>query len=97
MFTFTGTVTYTGSAAIRVQYVWLRSDGGIQTTQTFLSFSGPGTQTVTTTWTLGDPNGQDPAFKPFRGWEQVQLQTSPVALSNQANFTLTCNPPSPIP
>ena len=84
-FTFTGTITYTRSAAIQVQYQWLRSDGAIQTTQTFVSFGGPGSQQVQVTWTLFP---SPPAT--FNGWEQVEVMTSPAALSNQANFTLTC-------
>jgi hypothetical protein len=84
-FTFTATITYTGSAAISVPYAWLRSDGAIQTVQTSVSFGGPGTQQVTTTWTLSsNPNST------FNGWEQLQLQTSPAVLSNMANFSLTC-------
>ncbi len=99
-FTFTATITYTGNAVGRFQYVWLRSDGAIDTNQTFVSFSGPGTQQVTTQWIrLGDPTGQDPRFKPFNGWEQLQLQAAPgvAVLSNRAMFSLTCNPPPPIP
>jgi hypothetical protein len=84
-FTFTGTITYTGSGPINVQYQWLRSDGAIQTNQTFVSFGGPGSQQVTDTWTLFP---SPPAT--FSGWEQVEVMTSPAVLSNQANFTLTC-------
>ena len=87
---FTAVVTYTGSAPLRVRYVWLRSDGAIDTNQTFVSFSGPGSQTVTTTWSLG---AATPTFQPFHGWEQLELMTSPVVLSNQANFTLFCESP----
>jgi hypothetical protein len=85
-FTFTAAITYTGSAEVSVPYVWLRSDGATQTTQTSVSFSGPGTQQVQTTWTLSTSLNT-----PFNGWEQVQLQTSPAVLSNMATFSLTCS------
>jgi hypothetical protein len=88
--TFTAVVRYTASAPVRVQYQWLRSDGAIDTNQTFVSFSGPGTQSVTTRWTLG---AATPPFQPFHGWEQLELLTTRVALSNQANFTLFCQAP----
>jgi hypothetical protein len=84
-FTFTATISYTESAAVQVPYVWLRSDGAVQTNQTSVSFSGPGTQQVQTTWTLSSNTNST-----FNGWEQLQLQTSPAILSNMANFSLTC-------
>jgi len=89
LFTFTGTITYTGSSPVQVQYQWLRSDGAIQTNQTFVSFGGPGSQQVQDTWTLFP---SPPST--FNGWEQVEVMTSPAVLSNQANFTLTCALPT---
>jgi hypothetical protein len=90
-FTFTATITYVGTAPVTLSYVWNRSDGAIQTTPDTISFTGPTSQPVplaSTTWTLG---AAIPLFQPFNGWEQVQLASQPVTLSNRANFTLTCN------
>jgi hypothetical protein len=86
-FTFTAKVTYMGTAPVTVQYSWLRSKGTPDTNQTFVSFSGPGTQKVTMTWTSSIFQGNS-----INGWQQLQLQTSPPVLSNQANFTQTCPP-----
>ncbi|HSR25370.1 MAG TPA: hypothetical protein VLW53_17575, partial [Candidatus Eisenbacteria bacterium] len=85
-FTFTATITYTGSGPVTLQYVWLRSDGAVQVQPFTVSFSGAGSQSLqSTTWTLSSSPNQT-----FTGWEQVQLRSSPVVLSNQASFSLTC-------
>jgi len=85
-FSFSATITYTGTTPITLQYVWLRSDGAIQTQPFTVVFRGPGTQQLQgTTWQLSSNGNQT-----FNGWEQVQLASSPVVLSNRANFSLTC-------
>jgi hypothetical protein len=86
-FTFTATVTYTGSATGTFPYTWLRSDGAIDTLPTSVSFEGPGSQRVQTTWTLSSNTNQT-----FSGWEQLQLTAGSgvLVLSNRANFSLTC-------
>jgi len=90
MITFTAVISYSGPAGT-YQYVWLRSDGAIQTTPGTVSFAGSGTQTVSTTWTLGAATS---TFQPFNGWEQLKI-LSPVVVSNQAAFTLNCTTPPP--
>ena len=51
-----------------------------------LTFSGPGPQTVTITWTLGNFEQSG-----ITGWEQLNI-LDPNVLSNQATFTLNCPP-----
>lgn len=80
VFTFTGVIT--SSAPGPVTYTWDRSDGATSPS-IILNFSAPGSQTVTTTWTLSPTT-------PFNGWERVHVLTPNAVLSNQASFTLTC-------
>jgi Carboxypeptidase regulatory-like domain len=82
VFTFTGTIS--SAVAGTVTYRWLRSDGATAPVET-IAFAEPGTQTVTTTWTLS------PAT--FNGWQRLSLISPTSAVSNQANFTLTCTQP----
>jgi hypothetical protein len=80
---FSALVTYEGTGGT-FEYVWLRSDGAIQTERSRITFSGPGTQVVRTTWTLGA------ATSTFHGWAQLQILTTPNVVSNRAAFTLVC-------
>jgi hypothetical protein len=97
---FTGTITYTGSGGT-FQYTWVRSDGAMLVPPNTVTFTGPGTVAATgfggmpETWTLGDPTGTDPRFRPFNGWEELKI-LSPTVFSNQAAFQLTCDPPQVI-
>ena len=85
VFTFSGTVT--SPSAGTVTYRWTRSDGATGPTST-LTFTGAGSQTVSTTWTLGAA-GTTGTF-----WEAVQILSPGTATSNQASFTLSCTTPS---
>jgi hypothetical protein len=79
--TFTFTANITANAAGIVTYTWLRSDGAQAPTQT-ITFSGPGTQTVSTTWTLSPAS--------YSGSEQLKILSPNSMVSNSATFTLGC-------
>lgn len=81
VFTFTGKIT-TNSAGV-VKYKWIRSDNANAPVKT-ISFNGPGTQAVTTTWTLGAPGMN------YNGWQAVQILAPNAMTSNKAAFTLNC-------
>jgi len=81
VFTFTGKIT--SDSPGEVKYKWLRSDNANAPVQT-ISFNGPGTQVVTTTWTLGA------AGMTYNGWEAVQILAPNAMTSNKAAFTLQC-------
>lgn len=81
-FTFTARITVDGPGT--VQYRWLRSDqvaGPVET----LSFNQAGTQSVFTTWDLGQ-KGQ--TYTDF--WQRVEILAPNSLLSSRAIFSLTC-------
>jgi hypothetical protein len=82
LFTFTGAITSAVAGPVTVSYRWPRSDGATTDHSETITFDAPGTKYVTDTWSL------NPAS--FSGWEQVQLESPTKAVSNKANFTLTC-------
>ncbi|MDD5562969.1 MAG: hypothetical protein PHQ91_04575 [Thermoanaerobaculaceae bacterium] len=69
-----------------VDYVFDRSDGGIDTVAKTLTFTAPGSKPVATTWQLGGPE-----LPHFAGWEAVRT-TSPGAPRQwaHANFEILC-------
>ncbi len=81
-FTFTAKI-YT-NAATTVKYTWLRSDNAVSAEQS-ITFTGAGMQSVSTTWTLF-ANGSGTRT----GWQRIKVTAPNDALSNQAEFTLTC-------
>ena len=82
--TFSGRITSRKRAEVR--YKFLRSDGALAPEQT-LVFTGPGTKTVSTTWTLGDVK----LLPSYAGWEAIEiLSPAPVVKSNQAHFKIQC-------
>jgi len=85
--TFSGTISVSGSGT--VSYKFLRSDGAIAPTQT-LTFNGPGSQNVSTTWDLGG------AGMTYSGWEQIQILDPQSLTSNQAIFSIECESPTPL-
>jgi hypothetical protein len=80
VFTFTGTIT--ANAAGQVTYRWERSDGTNQATQA-LTFAAAGTQSATNTWGVATATS---------GWSRLHVLTPTDLTSNQATFTLGCNP-----
>ena len=90
--TFNGTITATNwapTALRRVDYKWIRDDGANAPIQS-LTFATPagGTQTVSTTWTLGASHA---------GWEAVQIVYPQAVVSAHANFSLACSGVQPTP
>lgn len=79
---FEGTIEV--DAPTTVTYTWLRSDGGMAPEET-LEFEAAGSQTVTTSWTLGEGGNT------YEGlWQQLKVIAPTEVLSNQATFDLTC-------
>jgi hypothetical protein len=83
--TFSGSIT--ANKAGKVKYTFLRSDGAIDTIDHSLDFTGPGSKTVETTWTLG---AAIPIFQPFRGFQQIKILSPNEMESDRANFVLHC-------
>jgi hypothetical protein len=68
-----------------VSYRWVRSDGARGPVES-LAFTGPGSQTVQTTWTLGAPGAA------LRHSERIDiLEPADSPDSEDAAFDLTCN------
>jgi len=85
-FSFNGTITTNGAGT--VTYQWIRSDGTFGTIRT-LSFAFAGTQNVASeTWALNSN---------LSGWARVQVLSPNNLSSPQANFTLSCTPPTSTP
>jgi hypothetical protein len=93
--TITFRALVTASAAGPVKYQWYRSDGATGPIQTIV-FPGPGTQTVSTTWTLGGY----PGLPSYSGWEALRFfpegpQGHAAPRPGGAAFTIRCLPPRP--
>jgi hypothetical protein len=84
--TFTGTITV--NAPGKVEYIFTRSDGAIDTITKTLVFKKVGTKEVTVTWTLG---GQELPF--YEGWETIKVTAPNEFVSNRAKFSLKCDLP----
>ena len=83
---FTGSITVNGPTIVK--YIFTRSDGAIDTITKTLSFTVAGTKSVGETWTLG---GEPLPY--YKGWEAIKVLGRPPFVSNQADFTVRCNPP----
>lgn len=79
--TFSATITTNGPCT--VTYVWERSDGGTSPPQE-VTFAASGPKTVTTGW----PREASGSY-----WVRVRTLSPNEVVSNQANFTLTCEVP----
>ena len=77
---FTFSADISTSAAGTVSYHWVRSDGGTGANGS-LSFTGPGTKTITTTWELTET---------YTGWEAVFVDVPNHQQFGKINFKLTC-------
>jgi len=84
--TFSGSITANGAGT--VTYTFVRSDGARGGSQS-LNFTGPGSKTVETTWTLG---AAVPTFQPFRGSQQIKILSPNEMESEPAKFVLRCQP-----
>lgn len=63
-----------------VKYQWKRSDNATAPVKSIV-FKKPGTQVVTTTWTIG---------KNYSGWQAVAILSPNRMMSNRAAFRLSC-------
>jgi hypothetical protein len=82
--TFVGDITVDGPCTVK--YRWVRSDGVKGIIETAV-FTAAGAQQVSDTWTLGGSGWTGATF-----WEQIEVLTPLPMMSNQAKFTLNCNP-----
>ena len=91
--TFNGTITVKGkispNAPVQMGYTFLRSDGA-KGPILYYTISAPGTQAVSTTWTLGGP-----PLPTYSGWEQLKAwPTSHLgfgySFSDKAYFKVVC-------
>ncbi len=76
---FTGRISVAGGGGT-VSYRFLRSDGASAPVQS-ITFSQPGSKTVTTTWQLG---------KSFQGWQAIQIYDPKELQSPRARFRIVC-------
>src|SRR5919106_2660462 len=83
---FSGTITdNVGNRDVAYRFIF--SDGATQAMPA-IHFDQPGSQSVSTTWTLGDIN----ALPSYQGWAAIEI-LQPVQLqSNRAEFQITCTP-----
>lgn len=83
---FTGSITTNGPGT--VTYTFVRSDGATGPSST-VEFKEGGTQTVTTTWTLGGV-----ALPQYEGWQSIKVLTPNEVESGHetGRFFLSCSP-----
>ena len=77
-FNFQAQITTNGAGT--VTYYWTRSDGAHGPTKT-LNFTEAGTQTVTSSWSLG---------LTYSGWKKIYIEDPNHQLFGTVEFTLTC-------
>jgi hypothetical protein len=85
-FTITGKVTVDGPGTVSVK--WLRSDGATSPA-TPVTFAAAGTQSVSTTWTLG---AYTPAFQKVWLWQKLQVTGTTRMLEGYRGFFIDCQP-----
>ncbi len=85
-----GVIKFEGKVAANgkgiVKYIFLRSDGATDTQVKTLTFDGPGSKPVSTTWTLGGPE-----LPSYEGWEAIKILSPNEMESNKADFKLVCS------
>jgi len=89
---FNGSITMNGPGTVK--YTFTRSDGATGPVST-LEFKAPGTQAVSTDWTLGDAN----SLPSYAGWQTITI-LSPNQLESSRDagaFSLRCGPLSQPP
>jgi len=69
-----------------VTFRFIRSDGATAADQT-IHFDAPGSQSVSTTWDLGDVN----LLPSYKGWQAIEVINPVNIQSNQAAFEITCS------
>jgi hypothetical protein len=78
LFNFAGGIT--ANAAGTVRYRWVGSDGGM-TAESTVTFDGPGTKLVATSWELSAPGTH---------WQAVRVLSPNAMESNRATITISC-------
>ena len=81
--TFVGDITVDGPCT--VTYRWVRSDSAQGPVETEV-FNAAGAKQLSDTWTLGGGGG------PITAWERIDILTPLPRQSNEATFTINCNP-----
>jgi hypothetical protein len=82
MIRFAGRISVAGGGGI-VSYKWIRNDGASAPVET-LTFTGPGSQEVETTWYIGD------AGMNYSGWQAIEVLDPQAATSDRAEFRIQC-------
>lgn len=82
MITFSGRISATGGSGM-VSYRWIRNDGASAPVET-LTFAGPGSQDVSTTWQLGDVGMS------YSGWQAIEILDPEEVTSDRAEFNIQC-------
>jgi len=92
--TFKGTITVKGNidpqAPVQIGYQFLRSDNATGPIK-YYTITAPGTQAVSTTWTLGGPT-----LPTYAGWEQLKAWPTRheggfgYSFSEKASFKIAC-------
>ena len=82
---FTGSISTDGAGT--VQYTFVRSDGATGPVQT-LDFKAAGTQTVSTTWTIGNAK----SLPSYQGWQALRIISPNAMESNHetGSFAMNC-------
>jgi hypothetical protein len=81
--TFSGRISAAGGAGT-VTYKWLRNDGASAPVET-ISFSGPGSKDISTSWYLGGPG-----LPNYDGWQALQILDPQERTSERATFRVRC-------
>jgi len=82
MITFSGRVSVAGGAGM-VSYKWIRNDGASAPVET-LTFTGPGSQEISTTWYIGDVGMN------YSGWQAIEILDPQALTSDRAEFKIQC-------
>ena len=84
---FEGRINVTGitKTPVTITYEFIRSDGAKDTSPKALTFRADGTQTVSTTWTLGGDK-----LPTYTGWMTIRIAGTPPIESDKANFSIQC-------
>jgi hypothetical protein len=82
MITFSGRISVAGGGGI-VSYKWIRNDGASAPVET-LTFAGPESQDVSTTWYIGD------AGMNYSGWQAIEILDPEAVTSDLAEFKIQC-------
>jgi hypothetical protein len=82
MITFSGRISVAGGGGT-VAYKWIRNDGASAPVET-LTFAGPGSQDINTTWYIGD------AGMNYSGWQAIEILDPQALTSDHAEFKIQC-------